>query len=56
MPVYHPRYTLLDRIRTLIYKVGLRPKPGSIFFSPSRAFYIAVDEAFKEPLFKRDLG
>lgn len=33
-------------IRRSIYRMGFRPKPGSIFFSPSIAFAEASTEAF----------
>lgn len=34
-------------IRRLVYRLGFRPKYGSIFFSPSRDLLLAAQEAFK---------
>jgi hypothetical protein len=34
-------------IRKLIYRWGFRPKPGSIFFSPSLALLYAHAEAWR---------
>jgi len=34
-------------IRKIVYKLGFRPKPGSIFFSPSLAY------GFIQPLYKK---
>lgn len=28
----------MDNLRALIYRLGFKPKPGNIFFSPSRDF------------------
>jgi hypothetical protein len=38
-------------IRRFIYKIGLRPRPGSIFYSPSRDLELAMEgamEAFRK--------
>jgi hypothetical protein len=37
-PVYQ-KPSLMRQIRKVVYRAGLRPKPGSIFFSPSDVFY-----------------
>lgn len=37
-------------IRRLVYKMGFRPKPGTIFFSPSIALAIQFREDFKKEL------
>jgi hypothetical protein len=42
------RGDLMNLIRAVIYKIGIRPKPGSIFYSPSRALLLAVDKAWKD--------
>jgi hypothetical protein len=42
---------MMNCIRNLVYRLGFNPKPGSIFFSPSRAFDKASEklmEAFWE--------
>lgn len=33
---------LLDRVRAVVYRAGLRPKPGTILYSPTRAFRAAA--------------
>lgn len=42
----------MRRIRVLLYKMGLRPKPGSIFYSPSLALQMAYEEANRRRLQK----
>lgn len=32
------RRPVMRFIRNTVYRLGIRPRPGSIFFSPSRAF------------------
>jgi hypothetical protein len=36
---------VLRAARWAVYRVGLRPKPGSVLYSPSRAYRIAFAEA-----------
>lgn len=36
---------ILQRVRKLVYKMGFRPKPGSIFFSPTLGWIYAVMDA-----------
>jgi hypothetical protein len=36
------------KIQTLIYRLGLRPKRGSIFFSPSLSFHYALKNINKK--------
>lgn len=31
-------------LRKLVYKMGFRPKPSSIFYSPSREWWAGVNE------------
>lgn len=38
---------MISKIRGLVYKLGFRPKPGSVFFSPTRAFEASYKEAVK---------
>lgn len=38
----------MNLIRDLIYGIGIRPKPGSIFYSPSRAFSIGARKGIEE--------
>lgn len=38
---------MLTKIRKLIYKLGLKPKPGGIFFSPTLHYTLASREAMK---------
>lgn len=44
-PVYH-RPSLMRPIRKAVYRMGLAPKPGSIFFSPSIAFWSNAHQGF----------
>lgn len=37
----------MRKIRQLVYKLGVRPKPESIFYSPSLAFHLIMKEAFE---------
>lgn len=32
----------MRRIRGLVYRLGFRPKPGSIFYSPSKDWQLAL--------------
>ena len=32
-------------VRKYIYRMGFRPEPGSMFYSPTRAWYLGVNEA-----------
>lgn len=38
---------MIALIRRLVYKMGFRPKPGTILFSPSRALILAFEEGMK---------
>lgn len=44
----------MKRIRKLVYRLGFRPKPGSIFCSPSLTVYYSVKDSLKER--EHDLG
>jgi hypothetical protein len=44
--VYRPSLNPMRRVRKLVYRMGFRPKLGSIFFSPSQAFYLNAREGF----------
>lgn len=35
---------ILDRIRAAVYRAGYRPNPGTILYSPSRAFRDAAGQ------------
>ncbi|WGH21205.1 hypothetical protein SEA_OBITOO_29 [Arthrobacter phage ObiToo] len=37
----------MSLIRRLAYRAGLRPRPGSVFYSPSAALVYAVLDAYK---------
>lgn len=37
----------LDALRRLVYRLGFRPKPGAILYSPSRALQLFWIEAMK---------
>jgi hypothetical protein len=39
---------MLDIIRTLVYKMGFRPKPGTVLFSPSAALRLAYEDGMKD--------
>lgn len=32
-------------LRKIVYKLGFRPKPSSLFYSPSRAWWAGVNES-----------
>lgn len=34
----HQKPSIMRSVRKAVYRAGIRPKPGSIFFSPSAAF------------------
>lgn len=38
---------MLAKIRKLVYKIGIRPKPGTVLFSPSLHYMYAAREAMK---------
>lgn len=38
----------MRKVRGLVYKLGFRPKRGSIFFSPSLAFHYGLRELTKK--------
>jgi len=44
----------MKKIRRLVYRLGFRPKPGSIFFSPSLSLLISVRDGLKKR--EHDLG
>ncbi|UQS94763.1 hypothetical protein SEA_ZEINA_67 [Arthrobacter phage Zeina] len=35
-------------LKQLLYRMGMRPKPGSIFFSPSLHLQIALKQIYKK--------
>ena len=37
---------MISKIRSLVYKMGFRPKPGTVLFSPSLALQLSFEEAF----------
>ena len=37
-------YMLISYIRRLIYRLGFRPRAGSLFFSPSLSFFYAFKD------------
>ncbi len=48
----HKKRRVLGKVRGLIYKVGLRPRQGSIFYSPSLALIFGFRKAFKKAIWK----
>ena len=38
---------MLDSIRRLVYKMGFRPKPGTVLYSPSIHYRLAFEDAWK---------
>lgn len=38
---------MLAKIRTLVYKMGFRPKLGTVLYSPSRDLAMAFEEGYK---------
>jgi hypothetical protein len=47
-PLFLQQSDLLEKIRFSIYRLGFRPKPGSIFYSPSIAFSLELLEAIRK--------
>lgn len=38
----------MNAIRGLVYRLGFRPRPGSIFYSPSRDLLLKAGAAIKQ--------
>jgi hypothetical protein len=49
---------MLRYIRRMVYKLGFRPKPGSIFYSPSKDAELAGQEALAafEEAYEKAMG
>lgn len=46
----------MRRIRRLIYGFGFRPKPGSVFYSPSMAFVALMQDNRVIDKFREEIG
>jgi len=46
---------MMTWLRRMVYRLGIRPKPGSIFFSPSMNLHLVVWDGLQNVTYPNDL-